>query len=93
MAENERVFVVGDIHGDYKQLQNALSRVHFNENKDNLFCLGDMIDREPHSIKVLSLLSDLGAQMLLGNHEHLMLETVLNNDDAYSGESEHRFRF
>jgi len=75
-----RVLVVGDIHGDYKQLRDALTRLDFNYLEDTLICLGDMIDRGPDSMAVLNFLHKVNAVLLLGNHEHLMLEAILNDD-------------
>ena len=43
---------------------------------DQLFLLGDYIDRGPSSSGVLNLVSELqtkGARVLLGNHEAIML--------------------
>jgi len=78
---NKRVLVVGDIHGDYAQLIDSLTRLNFDPVADTLICLGDMVDRGPDSVAVLDYLHGVNAVMLLGNHEHLMLESVLNNDD------------
>jgi len=78
---DKRVLVVGDIHGDYTQLIESLTRLNFDPVADTLICLGDMIDRGPDSVAVLDYLHDVNAIMLLGNHEHLMLESVLNNDE------------
>jgi serine/threonine protein phosphatase 1 len=78
---DQRVLVVGDIHGDYTQLKDTLTRLNFDPSVDTLICLGDMIDRGPNNVAVLNHLLDVNAIMLLGNHEHLMLESVLNNDE------------
>ena len=77
----QRILVVGDIHGDYAQLMTTLTRVCFDPVADTLICLGDMIDRGLDSVAVLKYLHDINAVMLLGNHEHLMLESVLNNNE------------
>jgi len=77
---NKHVLVVGDIHGDYAQLIESLTRLNFDPVADTLICLGDMIDRGPDSVAVLDYLHGVNAIMLLGNHEHLMLESVLSND-------------
>jgi len=78
---DRRVLVVGDIHGDYSLLRESLTRVNFDPVADTLICLGDMIDRGPDSVAVLDYLHGVNAVRLLGNHEHLMLESVLSNDD------------
>ena len=80
LDNNQRVFVVGDLDGNYKGLKEAMSRVSFNPKADKLICLGDMIDRGDDSLMILELMRELNALVVLGNHEHLMIESILNND-------------
>ena len=80
LDDAQRVFVVGDIAGGFHQLSATLDRVGFTPNADVLVALGDMIDRGPDSIGVLKLLRKLNALTLLGNHEHLMIEAILGQD-------------
>jgi serine/threonine protein phosphatase 1 len=76
----QRVFVVGDLDGNHRKLQEAMNRVSFDSKADKLICLGDMIDRGDDSLKILELMRELNALVVLGNHEHLMIESILNND-------------
>ncbi|MFD2437195.1 metallophosphoesterase [Modicisalibacter luteus] len=48
-------YLVGDLHGQYALLQTMLSRVGFDQDKDRLFCVGDLVDRGPDSLACLSL--------------------------------------
>ncbi|TMO54441.1 metallophosphoesterase [Pseudoalteromonas phenolica] len=80
LDDAQRVFVVGDIAGNLDQINTALDRVGFTPNKDVLIALGDMIDRGPDSMGVLKLLRKLNSLTLLGNHEHLMIESILGQD-------------
>ncbi|WP_259369124.1 metallophosphoesterase [Colwellia sp. MB3u-55] len=80
LHNNQRVFVVGDLDGNHKRLKEAMSRVSFNPKADKLICLGDMIDRGDDSLMILELMRELNALVVLGNHEHLMIESILNND-------------
>ena len=41
----DKVFTVGDIHGDLYELIVGLSLVDFDFNTDLLVCVGDLIDR------------------------------------------------
>lgn len=77
-----RDFVVGDLHGHYKDLTQALEKIKFNKNKDRLFSVGDMINRGPDNVKCLKLLQKKWFFAVLGNHEILMLNALMN-DQCY----------
>lgn len=79
---SKNVFVVGDLDGSLSGLQKALSRKGFLEHVDPLICLGDMIDRGSESIQLIQYLSDINADFVLGNHEHLMLESIISQDET-----------
>jgi hypothetical protein len=81
----ERVVAIGDVHGDLQQfaaiLQSAAlidSRNRWIGGKTHLVQTGDVLDRGPHSRKVMDLLMELEKQArkaggvvhaLIGNHE------------------------
>ena len=77
-----RVFVTGDLDGDLPALKNALNNVNFNPGRDTLFCLGDFVDRGDKTYDLFTYLQAIKACLILGNHEHLMLESLLSNDKA-----------
>lgn len=52
LDDKQRVFVVGDLDGNYKRLKEAMSRVDFDITSDKLICLGDMIDRRDDSLMI-----------------------------------------
>lgn len=64
-------YVVGDIQGCYKPLKKLLKKVQFSPTQDRLWCVGDLINRGPHSLDTLRFLRDLGpaAEIVLGNHD------------------------
>lgn len=68
-----RDYVVGDIHGDYKTLKHALKQVEFDQSRDRLFMVGDLVDRGPHSYKALSFLSKPWVYAVRGNHEQMII--------------------
>ncbi|WP_163558622.1 metallophosphoesterase [Halomonas sp. NO4] len=72
-AENRhgRDFVVGDIHGEYRLLEQALCRVDFQAARDRLFAVGDLIDRGPDSFACLALALEPWFCGVRGNHEEL----------------------
>lgn len=78
----KNVFVVGDLDGSLSGLQKALNRTGFVEHVDHLICLGDMIDRGNESIPLIHYLLDINADFVLGNHEHLMLESIISQDET-----------
>ncbi|MGD9976881.1 MAG: metallophosphoesterase family protein [Bacteroidales bacterium] len=77
-------FVIADIHGCVKTLRGLVEdRLKVNV-FDNLYFLGDYIDRGPDSAGVIDYiagLQDLGCNVtcLMGNHEHLLLNSMHSN--------------
>lgn len=50
-----RDFVVGDVHGEYTKLMEGMARLDFSPGAgDRLFAVGDLIDRGPLTIKVIT---------------------------------------
>lgn len=81
-------FALSDIHGYLQPLEEALSLVDLESDKENkLFLLGDFIDYGNNSCKVLykikKLTEDYPGQIitLIGNHEYDWLEFLTAKDD------------
>lgn len=71
---DERLFVIGDVHGRSDLLLKLLEKAP--EGVRMVF-VGDLIDRGDDSAKVLSIvhkLCDSGAICVMGNHERMMLD-------------------
>lgn len=66
-----RDFVVGDIHGCIKEFNDALRSVRFDKEVDRVFCVGDLVDRGPDSLRCLDLLLEPWFHSVKGNHEVL----------------------
>jgi len=70
-----KVFVVGDLHGDYESFKNAVKIFEENKNEgDILIFLGDYADRGENGVEIISKLSELlktrkDIVALKGNHE------------------------
>ncbi len=64
-----RDFVVGDIHGHYTELMQALQVVAFDAGKDRLFSVGDLVDRGTENEKVINLIDTGWFFPTCGNHE------------------------
>ena len=73
-----RDFVVGDVHGRYDLLKQAMEAHAFDKKKDRLFSVGDIVNRGPESEKCLKLLKKKWFFMVLGNHEMALLEAIEN---------------
>jgi len=64
-------YAIGDIQGCYKPLMNLLKQVDFNPGRDQLWCVGDLINRGPRSLDTLRFLRDIddAVEIVLGNHD------------------------
>ncbi len=70
------VYVMSDIHGEYKKYRAMLDKIGFSE-KDTLYILGDVIDRGEEPIAVLRDMSlRPNVIPLAGNHELMMLSVL-----------------
>lgn len=82
----DKVFVVGDIHGNYELLTKLLEK--WRPEEEELIFLGDYVDRGPQSLQVLEKVKQLvekGATALMGNHEQLFLHWLnFPNLDSYT---------
>jgi len=62
-------YVMSDLHGQYQKYLQMLDMIHFSDN-DDLYILGDVVDRGPQSAE---LLQDMSMRMnvfpILGNHD------------------------
>ena len=62
--------VVSDVHAFPEFLENALRRSRFRAGVDHLVFAGDLLDRGGHPGECLERLDELGAEMLIGDHDH-----------------------
>ena len=77
------IYVSSDLHGcDPVKFQQLLDRAGFGD-ADFLFILGDVIDRGPHGAQLLLWLTEQpNVQLILGNHEALLLACDFLFDEA-----------
>ncbi len=86
MNEKCKSFVIGDLHGCRDMLEEMLSLIPWDSEKDNLIFIGDYIDRGDDSKGVIDTLINLkesspNIHCLLGNHESLFLEYLLGRNE------------
>ena len=74
---NMALYFVGDIQGCLTELKALLCQVNFDANVDELWLVGDLVARGPHSLETLRFIKSLGesAKTVLGNHDLHLLAT------------------
>lgn len=68
-----RDFVVGDIHGCFSLLEEALDLLNFDPLKDRLLSVGDLINRGPESHRATEFLRKSWFHAVRGNHEEYFI--------------------
>ena len=71
-----RDFVVGDIHGMFPHLEALLAEARFDEERDRLFSVGDLIDRGPESSRALEWMGQPWFHACRGNHEQMAIDSL-----------------
>ena len=69
------VYAIGDVQGCFKELEQLLRKIHFNPNIDQLWLVGDLVNRGPQSLETIQFIQSLDerAHCVLGNHDiHLI---------------------
>lgn len=67
--EQGKDFAVGDVHGHFTLLQQALDGAGFDPAADRLFSVGDLVDRGPECRDVLEWLAKPWFHAVRGNHD------------------------
>src|SRR5690348_12025533 len=80
---SERRIVIGDVHGQYEGLMTLLAAIAPGSN-DQLYFLGDLIDRGPQSAQVVDFVKKNNYPCLLGNHEQMLLNVLTSSSASNS---------
>ena len=72
-------YIIGDVQGCYDTLQKLLKKINFSKDRDQLFFLGDVVNRGKKSLETLRFICSLkeNANMVLGNHDFHLLVCAL----------------
>ena len=77
------IYVCSDIHGCYDRFLKLLDKIHFSDD-DELYILGDVIDRNKEGIPTLLYIMEhqKNIHLLMGNHEDFMYQ-YLHRQSVY----------
>ncbi|MEO3704421.1 metallophosphoesterase family protein [Trichormus azollae] len=79
-----RRIIIGDVHGYYQGLMNLFDKIA-PSSADQVYFLGDLIDRGPQSAQVVDFVKQNNYSCLLGNHEQMLLSVFSNR--SYSNQA------
>ncbi len=86
---DEKIFVIGDIHGCLTLLKRLMDKIPWEPKKDRLIFVGDYIDRGENPKGVVDFILSLkkesdNIECLLGNHEAMLMDYLNGkNRDIY----------
>lgn len=70
-------YVIGDVHACLKELKELLKKINYDENKDKLIFVGDLINRGKYPVETLEFIKSLkNIKITLGNHDLTLLATA-----------------
>jgi bis(5'-nucleosyl)-tetraphosphatase (symmetrical) len=88
LTGKERVIIIGDVHGCLRELEELLGVVCFQEGKDILVFVGDLVRKGPDSKGVVSLARKYNAKLVKGNHD-----LYATRDENYLGLSKEDLKY
>lgn len=83
------MYVVGDIHGCYREFMQLVHKIEKQDDNARFILIGDIIDRGPEQLEMLDWAMQMvnkpdgKFQMILGNHEYEKIELIKNYLEQY----------
>ena len=83
------IYAVGDIQGCYTELLQLLEKIRFDQARDQLWLVGDLVNRGPGSLEVLRLVKSMGSSAItvLGNHDLHLLAVANGTGKLHRGDT------
>lgn len=80
---------IGDVQGCYDQLMRLLERADYDERRDELWFVGDLVNRGPQSARTVRFAKSLGERQVtvLGNHDLALLVVADGIKKAHRGDT------
>ncbi len=72
----KRSIFIGDVHGCLPELEALLTKCQYNQKNDQLYFVGDLINKGPYSREVLEFAWNHRSQVVIGNHELALIRLV-----------------
>jgi len=81
---------IGDVQGCYDQLMSLLERAGYDERRDVLWFVGDLVNRGPQSLATVRFVKGLGerAVTVLGNHDLNLLAVAEGVRKSHRGDTD-----
>ncbi len=82
-------WVIGDIHGCWRTLELLLEKIGWASSEDEVWLVGDLVNRGPSSLEVLRWARDQGDRLtaVLGNHDLHLLQRAAGVVKAKKGDT------